>query len=269
MKQYLHSLDYALWLATIALQWLFLYVALRHAARRQSPRFLWFVVFLCLKSTALLAISHLLPYSVYFWTFYAAVAIETVLLVTVVYEIFNSTFDPVGVLPAGSIARLLAFLMVSASLVIIAASWHPALTSGFVDSVTALLRTAHWTVVFLAALALWSLVMYSRSQAIPWRSRTAGIASGFLFSMSVNCFVLAGLCFAPQSWFTWLNRSYNAAFLVTLVMWLQTVCRPEEIALDLPAPEVLRKLNAAIAEMRTAARQLKIAQSLHPELKEE
>lgn len=269
MKQYLHSFDYALWLATISLQWLFLYVAVRQTVRRQSPRFLCFVVFLCLKSTALLAISHLLPYAAYFWTFYAGVAIETVLLVTVVYEIFNSTFDPVGVLPAGSIARVLAFLMVGASLVITAAFWRPALTSDFVDSITALLRTAHRTVVFLAALALWSLVVYARSLAIPWRSRTAGIASGFLFSMSVNCFVLAGLCFSPQSWFTWLNRSYNAASFVALVMWFRAIRRPEKISLDLPAPEVLRKLNAAIAEMRTATRQLKIAQSLHPKLEEE
>lgn len=266
MKHYLNLFDYALWMATICLQWLLFHSSIRRTIQRQAPRFFCFTGFICVEATALLAISQLFPYRIYYWSYYAGIGIETLLLILVLYEVFRNTFDPLGVLPAPSVAKLATILLAAASLAIAIGIWKPALSY---DAVTALLRTMQRTIVFLAALSLWSLVMYARSLAIPWRSRTAGIASGFLFYLTVESFARAGQGFAPQPWFAWFDRVLSVAFIMTLVMWFRAIRRPEEISLDLPAPEVLRKLNAAIAEMRTATRQLKIAQSLHPKMKEE
>lgn len=242
MKHHLNALDYALWLTMIGLQftsWLF---SLSAGLQRLHPRFVFYLGFLCVKSSMLLVVSLALPYSWYYWSFYAGIAIETLLLLLVVYEIFRNTFAPLGVLRPGTIARLAGWMIVTTAVFITIGIWRPAPTSSFADSVTALLRTTHQTVTFSVAVALWSLVMYARGLAIPWRSRTAGIAAGFLFCLSAESFVRAGQSMAPHAWFIWFDRLLAVVFLVTLALWILATRRPEETATELPTPDVLRSI---------------------------
>lgn len=252
MKLYLLSFDYVLWWITIALQWAAILVSVYSKLGQQAPRFMLYLWFLCIKSSILVWVSLAFPYATYFWCFYAGVAIDTALLLMVVHEIFRSTFDPLGVQPPGTIARLTGMMIVATSVVITIGIWKPAATSSFVDSLTSLLRTIHRTVIFSIALALWSLVMYARSLAIPWRSRIAGIAAGLLFYISIESIIRGGQSFAPHSWFIWFDRSLGACSLVMLGMWIRAARRPEEIAMDLPTPSALKKVSMALTEMRSA-----------------
>jgi hypothetical protein len=251
MKHHLSSLDYALWLTIMGLQFAVWIFALSNRLQTLHPRFVSYLVFLCAKSTLLIVLSLCHPYSWYFWAFYSCIAVETTLLMLVVYEIFRNTFDPLGALPPGTIARLVAFLTGATAILISVACWRPAPTSLFVDTLTAILRTVHHTVAFAATLALFSLVMYARSLAIPWRSRTAGIAAGFLFLLSFESFVRAGQSFAPHAWFAWFDRALSLVTAATLATWIQATRRPEEILTNLPTPEALQKTSKAVAEMRS------------------
>jgi hypothetical protein len=258
MKLYLSWLDYGLWWTTVILQWLALAFSMAGRLQHQAPRFLLYLCLLCVKSSVLVWVSLAYSYAAYFWCFYAGIAIETVLLLLVVHEIFRNTFDPLGVLPPGTIARLAGFLIVSTSIFITIGIWKPAQTSGWVDSLTALLRTIHRTVTFTVAIALWSLVMYARSLGIPWRSRIAGIAAGFLYCLSVESFVRAGQSFAPHAWFIWFDRSLSACFLVTLAMWIMATLRPAETAIELPTPEAMKKVSIVVAQMRSVAGAIRV-----------
>lgn len=256
MKEYLHLLDYVLWLATIAGQWLLFAYAVRKRIARLAPRFLLFLGFICFQSTALFAVARALSYPYYFWSYYAGLAIETLLLMLVLYDIFRTTFQPYFSLPSRTLGRLVTSIAVISALVISLAIWKPALSA---DAATSFLRTFHRTSGLVVALSLWSVVMYARHVGVPWRSRTAGIAAGFLFYLSVQGLTTAAIGFAPQAWFAWLDRAGNAAFLLSLVSWFHAVRQPEEISLDLPAPEFVFRLRGWVAQMRRDTGELEVA----------
>jgi len=254
VKTYLHLLDYVLWIVTILSECLLLFVAVRGRAGRALPRYVLYVGFLCFQALLLLAISQFLPYTFYFWTYYAGMAVETCMLMVVLYDIFRGIFDPLNSLPDRTVAKLISFVVVISAVAITLALWVPAVNR---DSVTVLVRTFHRTTGFVVALSFWSLVMYARSLGIPWRTRIAGITGGFLLYLSVNTFTVAMVGFAPQSWFPWLDRIGNAAFMASLFVWLGAVQR-EETKVELPTPEALLQLRATVEQIQNAGGKLAV-----------
>jgi hypothetical protein len=113
------------------------------------------------------------------------------------------------------------------------------------------------TTNFVVSLSFWSLVIYARKLGIPWRSRMAGIAAGFLFFLTIQSITTAALGFAPQSWFASLNRIGIISYLSSLFVWLHAVQREEDRA-ELPTPEALLHLAAAVGQMRNATGKLAV-----------
>jgi hypothetical protein len=254
VKTYLHLLDYVLWIVTIISECLLLVVAIRRGAGRALPRYVLYVGFLCFQASLLFAISQFLPYRFYFWTYYAGMAVETCMLMVVLYDVFRGVFDPLNSLLDRTVANLIASVVVISAVAITLAIWRPAVTT---DSVTVFVRTFHRTTGFVVALSFWSLVMYARSLGIPWRMRIAGITGGFLLYLSVNSFTVAAVGYAPQSWFPWLDRIGNAAFLASVFVWMNAVQRKEEEE-ELQTPEALLQLRAAVEQMRNATGKLAV-----------
>lgn len=252
MKQYIQLFDYAVWIAVAALQWLLLVICIRKGLARAAPSYVAFVSFVAIQSSALLAISRFLGYPVYFWTFYLGAAVEAALLLLVVYDVFRNVFDPLSSLPPRTVAKAVAGAAIIAAVSITLAIWKPATRP---DALAALARTFHRTTYFVVALSFWSVVLYARKLGIPWRSRIAGIAAGFLFFLTIQSFTTAALGFAPKSWFAALSRTGTVSYLVSLVVWLRAVQR-KEVTAELPTPEALLQLSAAVEQMRSAAGKL-------------
>lgn len=252
MKQYLHLFDYAAWIAIATLQWMLLVLSIRNGLARVAPAYLAFVAFVTLQSIALLAISQFMAYSVYFWVFYFGVAVETAILFFVVYDVFRNVFDPLSSLPPRTIARLVSTVAIIASLAITLAIWKPAVRP---DALAALARTFQRTTNFVVSLSFWSVVFYARKLGIPWRSRMAGIAAGFLFYMTIQSITTAAMGFAPQSLFGTLSRIGIVSYLASLLVWLHAVQR-KEARIELPTPEALLQLTAAVWQMRNATEKL-------------
>jgi hypothetical protein len=181
-------------------------------------------------------------------------AIESALLLSVLYDIFRRVFDPLSSLPPKTLAKLgagvAAILIVATTL----AFSRPATNS---TAITALVRTLHRSTEFVIALSFWSLVMYARALGIPWRSRLAGIAAGFLFYLSIDTVTTAAFGFAPRSWFAWWDRADNAVFLITLFIWSRAV-QIKEKEVELPTPEALLQLRNAVAQMRSDSKKLTV-----------
>jgi hypothetical protein len=256
MKQYLHLIDYSFWAMIIGLQCLVAFVAIRRGLARTLPRYLNFVTFVSLKSICLLLVAQLFPYRVYFWSFYAGIAAETVLLLLVLYEIFANTFNPRESLPANTIARLATIGAAIVTVCLAYALWTPASRPNFPKYVD-LLNTLDRSASIVVACSLWSLVMYARWLGIPWRSRVAGIARGFLLNLSVQAFAITAIGFASPALGMWFSRVGMAGYVAALGLWLRAVLQREVVAV-LPAPEKLKALRTVVAQMRIEARTLQV-----------
>ena len=246
MKQYLHALDYVLWIVTIFSECVLLALAIRKGIRRLLPSYVYYLGFLCSQAVLLFAIAQWLPYRFYFWSYYGGLILETCLWVVVLYDIFRRVFNPLDSLPSGSLAKLVASIVIISVIAITLAISRPAVNS---SAITVLVRTLHRTTEFVVALSLWSLVMYARSLGIPWRSRIAGITAGLLFYLSVDTAAQAAEGFASQPWFGWIDRIGNTGFLVSIFMWALAV-RRQEIVVELPTPAALDKLRSLVAQMQ-------------------
>jgi len=252
VKQYLHLLDYGLWTAIMALQWCLLVLAIRREISRILPRYVLFLAFLCFQSTWLVAVSQSLSYRWYFWSFYAGMAVEHTLLLFVVYDLFREGFAPLASLPPNTFPNLVTWLL---SLVIIAVGffvWKPGKS---IDMQFALVRNLARTAQITVAGCLWAVIVYARLLRIPWRSRVAGIARGFLVYLSIQSFTSAAMSFAnarSESWNMWLGRTSIVSFLVALLMWLVAL-RRRDVAVELPTPGSLLFLKNLVRRNREDA----------------
>jgi hypothetical protein len=256
MKQYLHLIDYAVWIAVASLQWMLLIVSIRKGMARLSPSYVAFVAFAALESTALTVVAQFMAYQVYFWAFYFGVALETALLFFVVYDVFRNVFDPLSSLPPRTVAKAVAGVAIITAVSITLGIWKPAVRP---DALAALARTFERTTDFIVSLSFWSLVVYARKLGIPWRSRMAGIAAGFLLYLTSQSVTTAVMGFAPQSWFAFLNRIGIDIYLATLFVRLRAVQR-QETKVELPTPDALLHLVAAVGQMRNATGKLATVQ---------
>jgi hypothetical protein len=254
MKQYLHLFDYAAWIAVASMQWMLLIISIRKGMARLAPSYVAFVAFAAFESTVLTVVAQFMAYPVYFWAFYFGVGLETALLFFVVYDVFRNVFDPLSSLLPRTVAKAVAGVAIIMAVSVTLAIWKPAIRP---DALAALARTFERTTNFVVALSFWSLVIYARKLGIPWRSRMAGIAAGFLFFLTIQSITTAALGFAPQSWFASLNRIGIVSYLSSLFVWLHAVQRDEDRA-ELPTPEALLHLATAVGQMRTATQKLAV-----------
>lgn len=254
MKQYLHLFDYAVWIAIATLQWMLALISVGKGLARNAPGYVAFVSFAAFQSMVLLSIAQFTAYAVYFWAFYLGAAVEAAILFFVVYDVFRNVFDPLASLPPRTVAKAVAGIALIAALSITLAMWKPAVRP---DAMAALASTFQRTTNFVVSLSFWSLVLYARKLGIPWRSRMAGIASGFLFYLTIQSITTAVLGFAPMTWFTTLSRIGIVSYLASLLVWLRAV-QLQEAKAELPTPEALLQFSAAVGQMRDAAGRLAV-----------
>jgi hypothetical protein len=253
MKQYLQGIDQALWISNVLAYWTVLMIG--RSLRKSLPRFWIYVAFCGVQGAYLFAAGHLSPYAVYFWSFYAGMAIETVLLIVVLYEIFLRAFAPLESLPERTVARLAVIIAGAAALTLAWAMWSPAAHPRFpwyVDFLSTLNRSAG----AVTAAALWTVVMYARHLGIPWRSRVAGIARGFLVYLSAQAILTAVSGYTGVTGTMWVSRLAMICYLVAIGMWMHAA-RQKEIPIVLPAPESLAKLHVVVAGMRMGVTRLR------------
>jgi hypothetical protein len=256
LKSYLYWVDQALWMANALFLWVVLVVSAARRTRGSLPRFFIFLTFVAVETGLLLAIGQLLPYSIYFWSFYIGQAGETALLVIALYEVFYKTFAPLESLPPKTMARLCTFVATAAIVTLTWGIWNPASHHNFPWYVD-LLSTANRSSGIVVACSLWTVVMYARAIGIPWRSRIAEVARGFLVYLSIQAVTTTVTGYAGQASTLWCNRVAMLAYLVALGIWLQAVLQ-KEIPVILPAPHALTSLRGAVARLRMQAVSLRV-----------
>ena len=255
MRNYLQTADYLLWGLIIVGQWALLIMAIKCSLQRQMPRYLAFLSFVSLQSPTLLAISRWMPYNAYFWAFYVGMTIETFLLLMVVYDIFKTTFAPLTSLPVTLLPRMARMTTVLAATAVSLTLWIPGITG---LSVFALARNYHRTAQLIICALLWCVVLYARHVGIPWRSRSAWIAGGFLVYLSTQAIVTGSVTFTRNAQMVmWLSRIGLAGYLAGLAFWGRALTRAEERG-ELPTPEALLVLRREVAMLRLRTKALTV-----------
>src|SRR5258708_38254434 len=124
MKQLLHGIDYLLWVTVIAAEIALFIGVLRRKLAADFPHFVWLLGFIVFKSLLLFAINFLAGFWVFYYAFYAGIAIESTLLVLVAAEIFRLLFEPASALKPEALSRMTGALITTVAL-LVAFLWHP------------------------------------------------------------------------------------------------------------------------------------------------
>ncbi len=247
-----------MWSMVALLQCAVLVAALRSKLFRSLPNFVLFVGFAALQTIFLILVSQYASYGVYFYGFYAGISIESVLLVLVIHEFFKTVFEPRKTLPSGAIAKLVATIIGVLVIAVASALWKP-VTSHF-ESIVSFLRTCHRTAEFTVCCSLWAVVLYARALGIPWRSRVADIASGFLVYLTVQSVTTTAMGFVGQPWGTRLSEIGSLSYLAALVIWIAAF-RRQEHSLELPSPNELLTLKTLWAKVSSGNADLQSSRS--------
>jgi len=222
MKQFLHGIDYLLWMMVIAAELVLFVGAIKRRLASDFPRFLWLLGFISFKSLLLVVINFVAGVWIYFYVYYFGVLAETVLLVLVASEIFRLLFEPVSELRPDALSRMAGVMIAIAAVALTVVTWHSPAGIPLLPAILYKGRSALETVI---CLAFWLLALYSRFLGLPWRSRMADIVSGFLFYLTLQS-VTHALFIFPQLYST-LSRLESALYLGGLCFWLAALRKQE------------------------------------------
>src|SRR5216684_3309096 len=208
MNQFLHGIDYLLWMMVIAGELALFIGAVRRRLASDFPCFVWLVGFIFFKSLLLAFINFVAGVWAYFYVYYFGAAIEATLMVLVASEIFRLLFEPVSTLRPHALSRMAGGMIAILAMAVTAVTWHP---MGQLPLPAAILYTGRTALEIVICLSFWLLALYSRFLGLPWRSRMADIVSGFLFYLTLQSVTHALLMF-PQL-FSIISRLESAIYI--------------------------------------------------------
>src|SRR5258708_39561382 len=125
MKQFLHGIDYLLWMMVIVAELALFIGAVRRRLASDFPCFVWLLGFVSFKSLLMVLISFTAGAWVYFYVYYCGAALEAILLVLVASEIFRLLFEPVSALPPRALSRMAGGMIAIVALAVTFIIWHP------------------------------------------------------------------------------------------------------------------------------------------------
>lgn len=222
-----------LWLATAFWQIVVAFVVARAQFRRGYPAFSSFGCFVAVKTPILM----ILPGSLYFLSYTVVTAATCVLLWAVLFELYTRVCGPHFSLPSW-VPRTMATWLALAITASVAATFGLYRVHSMPKRI-AVLFAVQGGMLMALFLALAILLIYSRYLHMDWKMRPKQIVVGLAIYLSVNTVVLLMLNHVSRELATFLDRTGQIAFLISLIWWTFTLRRRE------PASEVLTKEESA------------------------
>ena len=244
----LSPVDYVVWLVALTLQLLIMIVMIRRGMRREFPIFFAYTVFHVFRSCVLFATRHALGDTEYFYTYWTAQAISTILAFAVVYELFSHAFRPyAGLRNLGRLLFQLALVGLLLVAVWVAASDpgsdnHPA-----VRTVLLLERSAD---VIRVGLVI-ALFLVSSYLGLRLRDHAFGIALGFGVYAAVVLGAVALRTHVGQVAASTLSLVWTGAYTCALVIWMVYLLAParKAVAVQVVPNTDVEKWNRAVGEL--------------------
>lgn len=243
----LSALEYSVWLLTLILQLLIMIFMIRRRLLRDFPIFFAYTAFHVFRSCALFAI-HGSGYNTYFYSYWIAQAISTVLAFAVTYELFSHAFRPyTGLRNLGRLLFQMALVGLLFVAVLIAGSdpgteAHPAVT-------VVLLLERSVDVVRVGLVVF--LFVVSSYLGLRLRDRVFGIALGFGIYAAVILVAVALRTHLGETVASMYSLVRAASYTCALGIWLVYILAParEPVAVRVVPNHDLEKWNQALVEM--------------------
>ena len=244
----LSSIEYVLWPAGLIVQILIMIFMIRRRLLRDFPIFFAYTAFHVFRSCALAAIRYGSGYNSYFYAYWIAQAISTVLAFAVTYELFSHAFRPyTGLRNLGRLLFQLALVGLLFVAVLIAGSdpgteAHPAVT-------VVLLLERSVDVVRVGLVVF--LFVVSSYLGLRLRDRVFGIALGFGIYAAVILAAVALRTHLGETVASMYSLVRAASYTCALGIWLAYVLAPvtEPVAVRVVPNHDLEKWNQALVEM--------------------
>jgi hypothetical protein len=226
MLKHLPQVTLLLWLVTAFWQIIVAaIVGFRSTFRGAYPAFSAFACFVAIKTPILMV----LPINFYFLGYTVGSATTCVLLWAVLFELYTCVCGPHFSLPSWVPRTMAAWLVLAISVSIVVTVALYAVRS--LPKIVALVIAVQGGMLMALFLALAVLLVYSRYLGMEWKMRPRQIVVGLSIYLSVNTVVLFLLNHVSRELTTFLDRTGQIAFLISLIWWSFTLRRRE------PAPE--------------------------------
>jgi hypothetical protein len=243
----LSATDYLLWVASAVLLVLTAGSLVRHKLVRELPLFSLYVLFQVCRCF-MLAGTHRIGYAEYFYSYWAAQAISTVLGFGVLYELYCKLFcNYDAIQQLGGVLFGFAAVFLLAVAVLTAASAPGADSAGLIKALVLLERSVR---VMQCGLLLF-LFLLSFYFGLAWRNYLFGIALGFGVFASIELVAIAVRSQIGASADTAWSHVNGAAYSCGVLIWVCYLLAPKRAPQQSGAfpHNELEKWNQALLEI--------------------
>lgn len=234
----LSGLDLFLWAAGFGVHLLLLIVLVFRGRFKEFPLFSSLVLLNILRTVILYFIRIFGTRGAYFYTFWSLGIIDTLLQLSVVYEMYSKTFRPLGVWAPdvrGRFAGIVATTLVVASVL----TWLAAPRADLWMQV-AVIRGNFFSSICLCELFV-GMTALSVQSGLPWRSHVARISQGLGVYSAISVVIEVGHSYFGVAHngrdYATLSHLRICAYLLCVCYWVVTLWRDAPI--PKPIPELL------------------------------
>lgn len=232
---HLTDLDLLFWAAGFVAHFILLSVLLIRRRYRQFPYFTTFVLANILRTIALFFVRSLGAGSAYFYTFWSLGLFDTLLQISVVYEMYSLTFRPLGAW-ALDMRTTLKWLVVSTIGVAAALTWLAAPNARLWMQV-AVIKGSFFSSVCMSELFV-GMIALSVKAGLPWKTHVARISQGLGLYSGLDVLIEAGHSYfgviGSAQIYTMLSHTRMSAYLVCVGYWIVMLWRKEPDARKMP-----------------------------------
>jgi hypothetical protein len=219
----------------------------RHKLIREVPWFFAYTVFHLLQFIVLIATYHY-SYDAYFYSYWAIEAIDALLVLVVIQEIYLHTFRPFEALRGLStvLFRWAVIVLLAISL-LVAASASGTEQDRFVASLLILDRSA----CFVQCALIFLLFMMKQAIGLPWRRLSHGIALGLGLISTSTSITMTVRAYSHRQIDGIISLILACTYDLAIVAWIAMLLRPEPIPdrANLVPSTTLRKWDSALLEL--------------------
>jgi hypothetical protein len=234
MLSYLSPLTIAVWIATIAVQFLAC-VLLRKGRAPNFPAFRAYLYVYAFGCAAIFLVAALLPGMAYAVAYYFLTLSVDIVVFFVAHEIYRKVFGPRMALPKFVPERTAAMMAISFTASAFLSVTLRATNGG---SWTRYLVTIEQVLTAAAFATFWILFTYSRSLRITWPKRVWEIWIGFALFLTVSVIAVFVRARASATFAIAADRTAQIADLLAVVWWTWRLRSKEEIVVALTTEEV-------------------------------
>jgi hypothetical protein len=243
---HLTGLDFIFWAAGFAAHLVLLGVLLIRRRFRVCPIFTALIVTNIVRTITLYIVLLSWNRAGYFYTFWSFGIVDTMIELSVVYEMYSLTFRPLGSWPRDVRSALVC--VVTLSVAVAAGLTWLAVPSGRLWVQVVVIKSDFFSAAFMSGLFV-GMIFLSVRAGLPWKTHVARIAQGFGAYSMIEVLIETGhICFglgAKSSTYTALSHFRMSAYLFCVSYWILMLWR------NAPEPKRLpEQLHGQLIQLR-------------------